>query len=504
MKAIFIIFFALILVGCSTNKFANHQSKIFDLPVPARIQALINNTDPHVNIGIKIVSLDNAKVLYEQNADRHFVPASTIKLATVAAALYYLGPSYRFETNLFTESFDTTQGLINNLYLHGSGDPSLMDHDLIKLAHELKQQNINTIQGNIYIDDFVFDNNLWTPGTMWDDRKFAFSAPLAGINLNYNRLEIKTLPAHKAQTQAHVIVRPQTSYVSVSTRAQTTSEKSSKNLSLTIKNISEQKTWAPNNNDGLSFGDHIFIDGTIPSKAPPSYSLLAIKDPGLFAGTFLQEQLQRQGIKFTGKILRKKIPYDAIKIASHQSRALAEALIDFTKISLNLPNDALIKAIAAQAGEKPATFTGGLKLVGEFLSREVGIKDPMITVDGSGISRYNLITPNQMLKILLYAANNFSMGPEFLAAMPLAGQDGTLSARLMPLAGNIRAKTGTLANVSSLAGYYLGPRHQRFAFTIFINGFTGAAAKYAKLQDDILSALLPVKASEQRAFVRSY
>ena len=124
-------------------------------------------------------------------------------------------------------------------------------------------------------------------------------------------------------------------------------------------------------------------------------------------------------------------------------------------------------------------------------------KDSIITADGSGVSRYNLITPNQMLKILVYAANHFTMGPEFMAAMPLAGQDGTLEERLLPHAGYIRAKTGTLTNVSGLAGYYLGAHNQRFAFSIFINGFTGATSKYAKLQDEILSAFLPQKSKSK-------
>ena len=505
MEQVFKIFILLILTSCSGNKFATQKSKISDQPLPAQIQALINNTDPNVNIGIKIARITDNHVLYEQNADRHFVPASTIKLATVAAALYYLGPSYRFNTNVLTDSFDTQYGLVNNLYLQGSGDPSLMDHDLVNLAYELKQQNITHVQGNIYFDDYVFDDTLWVRGTMWDDRKFGFCAPISGLNLNYNRVVIKTIPGHKANMRAHTIVKPATKYISVSSRAQTLGEKAQKNLNLSVKNAQEEKPWASVISEGLSPGDHIYINGHMPANSTPYYSLLAIKDPGMLAGTFFKEQLEQQGIKFTGKILRKKTPVLAIKIASHQSRPLSEALIDSTKISINLPNDAIIKAIAAQAGEKPATFSGGIKLVSEFLTKEVGIgKNSMITADGSGVSRYNLITPNQMLKILLYAANHFTMGPEFMAAMPLAGQDGTLSTRLLPLAGNIRAKTGTLANVSGLAGYYLGAHNQRFAFTIFINGFTGSTAKYTKLQDDILSTLLPPKTSEQRALVTSY
>lgn len=499
MKLVLKIFMLLILTGCSGNKLAN-KSKLSTFSLPSQIQEIINNTDPYVNIGIKIISLNDNQVLYERNADRHFVPASTIKLATVAAALYYLGPSYRFNTNILTESFDPQEGVIRNLYVQGSGDPSLMDHDLATLAHELKQQNITHITGNIYIDDYIFDDTFWSRGTMWDDRKFGFSAPVSGLNINYNRLVIKTVPAHKPNMLAHTIIKPATKYISVSSRALTKGEKTTKSLNMSVKNANEEKSWANVTSEGLSPGDHIFINGSMPANSTPFYSLLAIKDPGLFAGTFFKEQLQLLGIKFTGQVMRKKTPLLAIKIASHQSRALSEALIDFTKISNNIANDALVKTIAAQADQKPATFSGGIKLISDFLSKEVGIsKDSMITADGSGVSRYNLITPNQMLKILVYAANHFTWGPEFMAAMPLSGQDGTLGARLSSLAGNIRAKTGSFANVSGLAGYYLGDNNKRFAFVIFINGFTGLVSKYTKLQDDILGALLPSpKASAQR------
>src|SRR5438045_4185172 len=116
-KLIFIFLF--IFTSCSAHKFVSQKS------LPSQIKEIINNTDPNVNIGIKIMSLADNKTIYELNSNRHFVPASTIKLATVLAALYYLRPSYRFNTNILTESFDAKSGFVNNLYLQGSGDPSL-------------------------------------------------------------------------------------------------------------------------------------------------------------------------------------------------------------------------------------------------------------------------------------------------------------------------------------------------------------------------------------------
>ncbi len=103
-----------------------------------------------------------------------------------------------------------------------------------------------------------------------------------------------------------------------------------------------------------------------PAGADPQYHLLAINDPGMLVGTFIKDQLQRQHIKANGKVLRMGTPKDVIFLAAHQSRSLAEALIDFTKISNNHANDALIKVIAAEAGVRPATASAGFKLVQRF------------------------------------------------------------------------------------------------------------------------------------------
>jgi D-alanyl-D-alanine carboxypeptidase/D-alanyl-D-alanine-endopeptidase (penicillin-binding protein 4) len=489
----------LLLTNCSSTKNINSQhSKITPLSVPAQIKELINATDPNLNVGIKIVSLHDNRVLYEQNSHRHFIPGSTIKLVTIAAALYYLGPNYRFTTNILTDNINHKTGEIKNIYLKGSGDPSLMEHDLANLARELKQQKITHITGDIFIDSSIFDDVLLTRGAMWDDRKHGYAAPVSGINLNYNRIVIKTIPAHQPHFLAHAIARPATNFIKVISRAETKNEKITNNLKVSVKRNKDEKPWAEVT-DSLDAGDHVYINGEISKNSSPSYSLLAIKDPALLAATILKEQLLLLGIKFTGKITQKSTPEQALVLASHQSRALSEALIDWTKISNNVAIDSIVKTIAANAQEKPATFAGGLKLINDFLTHEVKIAaGSLINADGSGVSRYNLMTPDHMVKILTYAANRFNMGPEFMAAMPLAGE-GTLSSRTkagLGLEGNLRAKTGSLSGINALAGYFMGDHGKRFAFAIMMNGFVGQTAKYTELQNKILSTLLPAPESQ--------
>jgi D-alanyl-D-alanine carboxypeptidase/D-alanyl-D-alanine-endopeptidase (penicillin-binding protein 4) len=480
--------------GCTSIKAAKSSTKSAKAHIAHEVEEIIKAIDPHVNIGIKIACLNSDEIIFEKNASRHFIPGSTIKLVTLASALHYLGPSHRFRTALATDGFAKEASVIENLFIQGSGDPDLMDHDLISLAHELKQMGITKILGDIYVDDQIFDDVLWGRGAMWDDLHRGFSAPISGLNLNYNRLLIKTVPAHVMGDNAHVIVSPASSFIEVHSRVRTLDKGASQNLSLSIaRNQGQEQEWPLATNDGLRHGDKIFINGQTTKNSLPHYSSLAISDPAMLAGAFLKDHLVKLGIKVSGNISRKAAPAKAIKLASHESRALAEALIDFTKASNNVANDALVKAIAAESGVRPASFSAGLRLINEFLDHEVGIKSgSLITADGAGTSRYNLITPEQMVKLLTYAASRFHMGPEFMAALPIAGEDGTLRSRLRSdfLKGNIRAKTGSLSGVSSLAGYFIAEDGLRYAFAIMINGFIGASSKYTRMQNDILALLM--------------
>lgn len=489
-----VIISTLLGASCSTHRATKHSQKthLESHRIARVLEDIIHATDPNINIGVHIQSLSSNKVIFEKNAGRHFVPASTIKLVTLASALYYLGPSYRFYTYVLTDGPVSSDGTIQNLYIQGSGDPSLMDYDLLRLAQELSQRGIKKITGDIYVDDKIFDDMLWARGDMWDDRGKGYAAPVCGLNLNYNRIQIKTMPSFQNGGNARPIIQPRTSFVDVVSQARTID--GGRTLSLSVeRGKAQSEVWPTATNDGLKRGDKIIIDGTISKNSDPFYSMLAVNDPGMMAATVFKEELEHLGIKVHGTVGRKVIPAQSITLAKHESRSLAEALIDFTKISNNVANDALVKAIAAQAGIKPATFSSGLKLINEFLAKEVGIDaNKVITADGAGLSRYSLITPEQMVKLLNYAANHFHMGPEFIASLPIGGEDGNLRSRMTmnKLRGQVRAKSGTMSGLSNIAGYLIDEDGERYVFAIMINGFVGSAAPYISLQENILAAML--------------
>lgn len=486
-----LLFMVIFFSSCTAHKSALSSVNDTNHKIHDRFLEIIQAVDSKANMGLEVYSLKDKRTVFKKNADRYFLPASTIKIITLAAALHYLGPHFRFDTDIYAEGL-TKEGSVKNLYIKGSGDPSLMDHDLYNLAFELKQMGIKSVSGNVYVDASVFDDMPYSPGVSVEDRSRGYGAPVSGINLNYNRLLIKALPSFHPRALAHVIVKPHTQFVKIKNKIYTKNKKS-RSLSIDIRNKNGKIEHWPNiTSDGIKAGDNIILSGYALKNSNPSYTIMAVSEPDLLAGTYFLEQLRLLGIKVVGRVESRTVPLQAVKIISHQSRSLSEALIDFTKISNNVAADSLLKAISAQNGEYPASAKGGLKLVGDFLANEVGI-DPktIIAVDGSGLSRYNLVTPHQMIQILNYGASKFSMGPEFMAALPIGGIDGTLSSSFKDevLKGNIRAKTGSLSGVSNLVGYFVDENNERFAFAFMINGFIGSAQKYRTMQEDLILSL---------------
>ena len=246
MKRIcFILSFSLLLVasGCEAS------------PSNKRIPGV------DAEVGLQIRSLKTGKVLYAHNADKTFIPASTLKVFTAATALSKLKPSYRFETEVFHRG--------GTLYLKGSGDPEFSVHELDDLAGRIKQLVHRKIN-RIIVDASVFDKNYYGQGWSDDDSHNGYAAPVAGINVNYNRIVLGFLPGKK------VIIDPLTDYVKLKT---------------TSKGIFKLQ------------GHGVSVSGNIPRVTRPWYKTYAIKDPIQWAGFLFEEALRRAGVKLSEKVL---------------------------------------------------------------------------------------------------------------------------------------------------------------------------------------------------------
>ena len=211
----------------------------------------------------------------------------------------------------------------------------------------------------------------------------------------------------------------------------------------------------------------------------------------LACGYLLKNELEQKGIEVTGNVVPGTVPLDARPVAKHLSPPLADILKLMNKPSDNWIAELLFKAIGAEVMGEPGTWQKGRDAVNEFLEEITGEPPAHRFVDGSGLSRYNLLNAELLTQLLVSMHHDFKLMPEFLASLPIAGVDGTLRNRMQGMLGEqvLRAKTGTLSGVSALAGYTTTADDEVVAFGILISHYVGSATPARNIQDQIGSYL---------------
>jgi len=204
-------------------------------------------------------------------------------------------------------------------------------------------------------------------------------------------------------------------------------------------------------------------------------------------GNLLKSVLTQKGIVVNGKVVSGTVPPTARAVATHTSLPLADILRLMNKPSDNWIAELLFKTIGAEVKGEPGTWQKGRQVINEFLAEISGEPAAHRLVDGSGLSRYNLLNVELLTDLLVYMYANFALMPEYLASLPIAGVDGTLKNRMKGMYAEkvLRAKTGTLSGVSALAGYTVTADGAVFAFSILISHYVGSAAHAREIQDKI-------------------
>ena len=204
-------------------------------------------------------------------------------------------------------------------------------------------------------------------------------------------------------------------------------------------------------------------------------------------GHFLKDKLTQEGVSVKGNVVSGKVPTDAESVTEHLSPPLSHIVKSMNKPSNNWIAEMLFKTIGAEVIGEPGTWQKGREAIGEFLNEITDGQNTFRFVDGSGLSRYNLLNTELLTELLVYMYNNFELMPEFTASLPIAGVDGTLRNRMQGLYAEkvLRAKTGTLSGVSALAGYTRTADGKVLSFGILISHYVGSSATARGIQDSI-------------------
>lgn len=461
---------------------ANERTQRTTRPLSDEIEKIISSADPNVHVGIEVAFLKNDERCYVKNANHLFTPASSLKVLTAATALHILGVDYRFETKLLTDGKKRKHELKGNLYIKGAGDPELSIHQLEELVFALKLQGFQRIEGDICIDVSIFDEIAQGPGWMWDEGAYYYNSPISALVVNHSCMDIWVRPNTKVSEPPTIYVRPKTTFVQVMSEAVVSEEEST---------LSVERRWMTKENI-------IDIKGKIPVTAEPYYIAVPLESPHFFTAFVFKDILDKNGIALSGEIKVKAAPETAKELASVSSRPLSQIVEQMMKESDNLIADMLFKKVGETKFGTPGTWTKGTRAVREFLSNQVGLDtDRVVIMDGSGLSRYNLISPHHLTEALLWMKKQFFCAAEFCASFPISGIDGTLWNRMdePTLKGKIRAKTGMMTGVSSLSGYVTTHQGEELAFCILLSGFTNSQKDYkTKIEDKICASLVSVSA----------
>ncbi|HEY7470950.1 MAG TPA: D-alanyl-D-alanine carboxypeptidase/D-alanyl-D-alanine-endopeptidase [Gemmatimonadota bacterium] len=433
----------------------------------------------HTGVAILVVSLDRGDTLFAREPDRLYTPASNRKLFTAASALHWLGPEFRFRTALLATAPTVADTLRGDLVLVGRGDPDLAVGDLAALADTLAGGGVRVVTGDVRADDSWFDDVEWGAGWMWDDGPYWEWPYVTALTLADNVVTITTRPGAEVGAPVVVALDPSTAYMAVRVSATTGPPGSASELEV-------DRHWRPRENV-------IDVTGTLALDAEPVVESRTVEDPALHAVTVLRELLRARGVEVLGATRHGPLEGSAADtVAVHVSEPLTESIRNFLKVSDNLTGELLVKAVGAFVSGAPGTYEKGLAAERLFLAREVGVDTTAQRLaDGSGVSRYNLVTARQIVALLAYMSSRGDLFPAYFDALPVAGVDGTLEERMRGTAAETRAraKTGTLNGVAALSGYVPAADGERLVFSTMIEFYTGSSAPRRAVQDSIVAAL---------------
>lgn len=504
-KRLIIVLFLCSAANCLTAAYAQESESIRRLRTP--IDRLLDAESFGNGFwGVHVVDIESGRMLYARNAGKSFVPASNVKLYTTAAALDLLGPDYRFETGLYIDGTVDEEGVLHgNVIVRGGADPTLgghylsdsgdWDEDIDALAvfrnwaDSLRAAGIRRITGDLIGDDDVIDDIPLGANWSWDDETWYYSAQLGGLAFHDNVIHLY-VAGRTPGMPANLSWEPlNTDYVQVINRTLTT-----KPDAVLEEGYSRQRG-----------SNTVEVTTRVPAGAR-ELEEITVENPTRYTVHVLREALLQSGIAVAGDpvdvdALSIKPAYETPsyrRVAINRSAPLPDIASLINKPSQNLYADLLMKMLGAEFPQENSDLDRGSAAMGIEAAMgafaRAGVDTSAIRlVDGSGLSRLNLIAPEMTTALLsfMWAHPDTRVRDAFYDSLPVAGQSGSLKHRMRQgrAAGNMRGKTGSLTFASSLSGYVRAYDGRMLAFSIMSNHHISGAADTRRVQDAIVELL---------------
>ena len=438
--------------------------------LPRKIDAIIDGyTLDGANVGVLIEDANpDTRTLYARRAQEKFTPASNVKLLSTAAALHNLGPNFSIRTSVFGQPNRTDQ----DLFVVGRGDPTFTSYQINLLAGQLKDQGIRRVNSITAVDNHFAGpdaNPYWEA----EDYRAGYGAPANSLILNRNELGFTLIPTRVGQPLRVVWDRPE--FV---------------------------RGWRITNNSRTVGGGYEFIDagqlsgqkvmnvrGQLIAGSASENTSIAVLDPGGYFAEQFQQSLSAFGLGNARALVSKNNPPSGlVELAAIQSPPL-RAFIDPTNLySVNIYAEAMLKALGRSVEPTTQnTYQAGANAVSKVLT-DLGVRaDSVDIVDGSGLSRRNLATPEALVDTLQAMAKTQN-ADVYRRSLAIAGRSGTLRNRMRGTnaEGRFQGKTGTLSGTYTLSGYLNPPNHPPLALSILVNDTDASGRDVRSLIDQMI------------------
>ncbi|MGI9036669.1 MAG: D-alanyl-D-alanine carboxypeptidase/D-alanyl-D-alanine endopeptidase, partial [Pyrinomonadaceae bacterium] len=447
-------------------------------------------------VGVKIVSLDTGKVLFENNSEKYLMPASNMKNFTISTAFDRLSPDFRFVTSVYAAATPDASGTIHgNLTIYGRGDPSIStafnDGDYYKgmdaLAQKIVQSGVKKIEGDLVGDESYFNSDAIPATWEWNDLQWYYGAEVSALTVNDNSLDLIVRPGASVGASASAQLLPNAYGMILLNRIITTAAGTKRDITVYRR-----------------LGSNVLeISGTIPVNLDKYQAEVAAYRPANVFVSMLRGLLEQKGVTITGqtKVVNAHDKMLAPAAAVSQTPPVEITRLESVPLSIiaaktmepsqNLYTELILRAIGEQAGDKTdpkkTSEAKGLEVVQNFLAQAGIAPGSVLQYDGCGLSRHDLVTPDSVARLYSYM-NAQPYAQSWRDALTIAGVDGTLKNRFVgtPAANNVRGKTGTIDQVSALSGYVTTANGERLAFSVLTNAIPDGKLRTSTIDEIVL------------------
>ena len=419
--------------------------------------------------GVLARDLRTGETIASHAPEQPLAPASNVKLLTAALGYRDLGPGYEFETTVHAVGERTDRQLVGDLVLSGSGAPDLSQDHLLDLAGQVRAAGIRQVSGKVVLDASVFDQQTLGSGWTWDDEQFEYGAKSTPIALEGNTVEITITDGLDG---FDVDVSPRSKIVRLEVDLSRCETEAEEELSVFKERAS----------------DVITVRGQLPPEST-RVEVSPVNDPMIHCGHVFLGALREQGVDVDGWL---QVTHEARSdvgrpCATVRSAPLSDLVERMTVVSDNFVAEQLARTLAYE-GTGEGSWDAWSDIVGEFLT-SLNV-EPYRLVDGSGLSRYNLLPASGIVAVLEWALEQ-PWGDRYRQSLPVAGTEGTVANRLSDVSPTVRAKTGTLTGTRTLSGYVERDEEPVIAFSCLLSGLAGAAEDDAtEYLDDLVRAIV--------------